>query len=138
MYDKGKIITGLIIFFGLLSIPLWYTMANEKEGARETSILDSLEKVDRASKGDKCVLDVDEMRANHMDILNDWRDLVVREGIRTHKTEDRGSFKMSLTNGCLDCHKSKAKFCDLCHDYMGVKPYCWECHVIPEELEVNK
>ena len=39
----------------------------------------------------------------------------------------------SLTRGiddalCLDCHKNKSNFCDKCHDYMGVKPYCWECH----------
>jgi hypothetical protein len=26
---------------------------------------------------------------------------------------------------------SKKQFCEECHTYASVKPYCWECHVVP-------
>jgi hypothetical protein len=42
---------------------------------------------------------------------------------------------MSLTGTCLDCHSDKEKFCDACHTYSAVDPYCWDCHVIPEEAK---
>ena len=37
----------------------------------------------------------------------------------------------SLTLECLSCHSNKDKFCDECHEYLKVKPYCWDCHIIP-------
>jgi hypothetical protein len=40
---------------------------------------------------------------------------------------------MSLTNTCLDCHPNKDTFCDRCHNYMAVSPYCWDCHIVPEQ-----
>jgi hypothetical protein len=36
---------------------------------------------------------------------------------------------MSLSNTCLDCHSNKAEFCDRCHNYASVSPYCWDCHI---------
>ena len=78
------------------------------------------------------------MVAEHMNLLNEWRDLAVREGQRDHVAEDGKTYDMSLTRTCLDCHQSKKKFCDQCHDYLGVKPYCWNCHVNPEDLEEIK
>jgi hypothetical protein len=83
-----------------------------------------------------CVLPVEEMRTSHMTLLDDWRDSVVREGRRMVRVEglDR-PVEMSLTRGCLDCHGSKKAFCDTCHDYADVRPYCWDCHVVPEGRE---
>jgi nitrate/TMAO reductase-like tetraheme cytochrome c subunit len=40
---------------------------------------------------------------------------------------------MSLSQTCLGCHSNKEKFCDSCHTYSGVKPNCWNCHVVPQE-----
>jgi hypothetical protein len=76
------------------------------------------------------------MRANHMTMLDDWRHEVVREGKRDYKNEAGKKFKKSLTLTCLDCHENKKKFCDKCHTYAGVKPYCWECHVDPKAKEI--
>jgi len=42
-------------------------------------------------------------------------------------------FYKSLQMTCMDCHSNKSKFCDQCHDYLAVKPYCWDCHVEPKE-----
>jgi hypothetical protein len=33
---------------------------------------------------------------------------------------------------CLGCHKNKSEFCDRCHSYSGVDPYCMDCHVLPK------
>jgi hypothetical protein len=34
---------------------------------------------------------------------------------------------------CLECHSNKTKFCDQCHNYLDVQPYCWDCHLVPKE-----
>jgi hypothetical protein len=47
--------------------------------------------------------------------------------------ENGKQYNMSLTNECLRCHTDKAKFCDQCHNYMGVNPFCWDCHTYPKE-----
>jgi len=44
-------------------------------------------------------------------------------------------FDMSLSNTCLSCHTNKAEFCDKCHGYASVDPYCWDCHVDPNVKE---
>jgi hypothetical protein len=134
MYDKGKVILGLVIFFGLLFFPLWYTVAK----GRANYAPDLRAELEKAAAIGSCVLKKGEMRANHMALLNTWRDDAVRRGVREYTAWDGRNVTMSLTNNCLQCHKSKKNFCDTCHDYLGVKPYCWNCHVIPEELEVSK
>ena len=84
---------------------------------------------------EQCVRDVDWMTANHMDLLNDWRDRVVRDGVRMEVDADGNKVEMSLSNTCLSCHENKDRFCDRCHDYMGVSPYCWDCHIVPKEVQ---
>ena len=46
---------------------------------------------------------------------------------------DAKRYEMSLQNTCMECHTSKKEFCDQCHDYMAVAPFCWDCHVAPKE-----
>jgi hypothetical protein len=72
------------------------------------------------------------MRASHMKLLVEWRDLAVRQGVRNVAIDGR-TWKVSLTATCLDCHDDKAKFCDRCHEYAAVSPGCWSCHVVPEK-----
>ena len=72
------------------------------------------------------------MRASHMTLLAEWRDRVVRDGVRTYTGADGRVVRMSLSGTCLGtCHTDKTAFCDRCHDYAGVKPACWDCHVVP-------
>jgi hypothetical protein len=33
----------------------------------------------------------------------------------------------------MDCHSNKSKFCDQCHNYVDVDPFCWDCHIEPKE-----
>jgi hypothetical protein len=127
MYDKGKILTGLVIFFGILSFPFWYTVGQGNAGYEPV--------LEKAIKGEDCVIEAQEMKAKHMEILNVWRDEVVREGKREQINVGGLMYDKSLTNTCLDCHPNKDKFCDQCHNFLGVKPYCWGCHVNPKEIE---
>ena len=73
------------------------------------------------------------MRNSHMDLLNTWRNSVVRENSRDYEATDGKVYRMSLTGTCLGCHTNKKEFCDRCHDYVSVAPDCWNCHVVPEE-----
>lgn len=127
MYDAGKVIVGLVIFLALITFPTWYNVATG-----QASYVPELAK---AVKGDNCVMDTIYMKASHMDLLNQWRDAVVREGKRIHIGPDGKKYNMSLSSTCLDCHTDKEGFCDKCHNYMSVDPYCFDCHVVPEELK---
>lgn len=124
MYDLGKIIPGLIVFVGLVSFPIWYNGGNAG----------TIPKPEKPVLAKECVADVQYMRTTHMQMLNAWRDDVVREGgARTWATANGTEYKRSLQNGCMKCHTSKKKFCDTCHEYAAVTPYCWDCHIAPQE-----
>ncbi len=128
MYNGGKIIAGLVIFFALVSFPFFINKGKSIESVKpsiDTPVINQLEKKE-------CVRPKDEMKAGHMKILNQWRDEVVREGKRELIKVGGRIFEKSLQNGCLQCHSNKKKFCDECHGYAGVDPYCWDCHFTRE------
>jgi hypothetical protein len=126
MYDKGKVFIGLLIFLVVILFPVWYNVA--RGSATEPP------KLEKSVKGDNCVLDSAWMREHHMELLDDWRDKYVRENINVFVSPDGHEYDISLSNTCLDCHRQKAEFCDRCHTYMAVDPYCWDCHNIPKEV----
>ncbi len=126
MYDSGKILTGLFIFVLFVTFPIWYNHG-------DAGAVPKLEKA--ANNATQCVRPVDEMRSKHMQLLNQWRDEVLRTGDRSFVVEVGGKkYQKSLMNTCMKCHTSKKKFCDECHDYASVSPYCWDCHVAPEDM----
>jgi hypothetical protein len=125
MYDGPKIITGIIVFLGLATFPFWYTAAMGDSGHRPKLVLPKDEKA--------CVESKEYMNPNHMDMLDSWRDSVVRDGVRMVATSDGKKVEMSLTKTCIGCHDNKEKFCDECHTYLAVDPYCWNCHVEPKK-----
>jgi hypothetical protein len=75
------------------------------------------------------------MRVGHMSLLDDWRDNALRDGNRKYEDSEGKEIEVSLQNTCVKCHSNKKKFCDECHNYMAVKPYCWDCHIAPVEKE---
>jgi len=127
MYDTGKIILGLVVFLIAVTFPFWFSLANDTSGNRP--------QLELPEKETDCVESTEYMRAQHMDLLNRWRDQVVREEQRIYISTTGQKHTMSLTGTCLGCHASKADFCDRCHDYVGVSPYCWDCHVEPAVKE---
>jgi len=123
LYDAGKILAGLAIFLVLVTAPIWWNVATGADAQAPGLVMPQ----DQGG----CVLPSGEMRASHMELLNDWRDLVVRDGDRIMITWDGREKRRSLTASCLGCHSDREKFCDRCHDYVGVTPYCWDCHITP-------
>jgi len=122
MYNSGKIIIGILIFLGLFTFPLWFNKGRAVEPP----------KLELPKKEKKCVEATNYMRSSHMELLNTWRDSVVREGNRVYVNAEGKKFDMSLQNTCMKCHTSRAKFCDRCHNYLNEAPPCWECHIQPD------
>ena len=123
MYDAKYIIPGLIVFVALMTFPIWKNMGNAGP----------VPKPEKPVTAKKCIDAVDVMRTSHMQILDRWRDEVLRDGNRTPVEVEGVEYQRSLMNGCMKCHADKKKFCDECHTYTSVKPYCWDCHYVPKE-----
>ena len=129
MYDAGKIIPGVVIFLGLVTFPMWFghgKSAPPPELPINTPAIQQL-----AEK--RCLEPTAYMKANHMELLDSWRNEVVREGNRVYVASDGKKYEMSLSHTCMNCHSNKDQFCDRCHNYEGVSPTCWSCHVAPQE-----
>jgi hypothetical protein len=127
MRDRHVIIVALIVFFGVLTSPIWYARAAGTTARGPEPKLPETEKT--------CVMPVEYMRASHMELLLTWRDDVVRRNVRTWAAPDGKSYTISLSGTCLRCHAKKTEFCDRCHTYAGVTPYCWDCHVDPASIK---
>lgn len=128
MYDTGKVLLGILIFLAAFTSPFWLNIANGKGGERPV--------LEYPTNAKKCLYEKEYMNSYHMDILNEWRDKLVREDI--HFTTINGKkVEMSLSKTCMSCHTNKDNFCDRCHNYLDVNPYCWDCHVAPENSKIK-
>jgi cytochrome c len=127
----GMIAAGILIFAALITFPFWY--GKGKSTPAPTLSLDTPAIAQLQEK--RCVEDTTFMRANHMKLLDTWRDEVVREGHRLYTAKNGRTFEKSLTGTCLQCHSNKEQFCDRCHNYVGAKPSCFNCHIIPGEVK---
>ena len=122
MKDKWIIIVGIGIFLIILTFPFWY---NRGKAAPAPELI----LTEKAKAAKECVRSTEYMKAEHMKLLDIWRHSVVRNADRIYVNSSGKEFNMSLSNTCLDCHSNKAEFCDRCHDYASVRPYCWDCHI---------
>jgi len=126
MYDSGKIIIGIIIGLTLLTFPFWYNKGRAAPPPQP-------QLTEKAKEAKKCVEATAYMKSSHMQLLNTWRNEVVRLEQREYIAANGKEYNMSLQNTCANCHSNKTQFCDQCHNYMGVAPYCWDCHIAPKE-----
>jgi len=124
MYDTGKILIGVAIFLIIAIFPFLLGVGDSSQAPHPVVL---------KAAGEQCIESAAYMRANHMQMLDQWRDDVVRNNDRTYTNTSGKTFTKSLSNTCMDCHSNKKEFCDSCHDYSSVRPYCWECHVEPKE-----
>ena len=130
MSDKGKAIIGLFFLLILFLSPVLYSLAGGGDGPRPELVMPVGET--------NCVELKEYMTANHMNLLNKWRDMVVRDGEKTYTSKEFGTtHEMSLTGTCLGCHTDRETFCNRCHDYTDVNPYCWDCHIETKEVVNN-
>jgi len=130
MYNKGTIIPGLILFVVLVTSPIWYNGLSANPLPPKPELPPGGEQ--------ECVRPAAEMRDIHMSLLNEWRDDVLRNGNRVAVTVDGKEYRKGLQMACMKCHSNKEKFCDSCHEYTSVKPYCWDCHMTPKEAASKK
>ncbi len=129
MYDAGKIIPGMVIFLGLTTFPMWFGHGKIVPPPQLPINTPAIQQLGEK----KCLETTSYMKANHMELLDSWRNGVVREGNRIYVASDGKKYEVSLSHTCLNCHSNKDQFCDRCHNYEGVKPNCWNCHVVPKE-----
>jgi len=127
----GLIILGLGIFVVGVTFPIWYGTIKSTPApvlSLDTPVINSMQ-------NKKCVEDTAFMRADHMKMLKTWRDEAVREGHREYTAKDGRKYEKSLTGTCIQCHSNKEQFCDRCHNYVGAKPTCFSCHIVPGEVK---
>ncbi len=153
MRDKVTIFGGLAVFVVLATFPFWYTVWAGADTAGSDPVL--------PDSSDRSLFEKDQdyhcveknMVARHMDLLDQWRNTVVRgDGQKQyHESEDFPGerYEMSLTTTCMRCHTSRETFCTRCHEYANVLPLgpwrksatakraprgigCWDCHVAPK------
>ncbi len=126
MYNKGLVITGIVIFVLFFTSPFYIGLV--RSGPPPEPELSP-----KAKLAKQCVEAKEYMVESHMQMLNEWRNEAIREGKRIYVATDGKEYTVSLQNTCMDCHSNKSKFCDQCHNYAEVNPYCWECHIEPKE-----
>ena len=129
MYNKSLIVPGLVVFVFIVTFPFWYNGLSAGP----------VPKPELPPGGEKsCVAPAATMRATHMSMLNEWRDDVLRNGDRVAVTVDGKEYRKGLQLACMSCHTNKEKFCDTCHNYTAVQPYCWDCHLTPANIVAKK
>jgi hypothetical protein len=131
MYNADKIIPGLVIFVAVLTLPFWYNHGKAATPPQPKIDTPAIQQM----REKQCILPKIDMRSGHMQMLNDWRTEVVRNGLRQYTAPSGKQYNMSLQNECMKCHSNKTQFCDQCHNYMAVTPYCWTCHIEPKETK---
>ena len=125
--SNGKIFIGLGLFILLALFP-FFLGGSSSDSAPKPVISEKA--------GEHCVESKEYMRANHMQILDNWRNESVRAENNEYTSVAHGTtHKKSLSKTCMDCHDNKEQFCDSCHTYANVKPYCWECQKRGESYE---
>ncbi len=125
MYNGKYIIPALVIFVIAMSSPFWLNFGSDKYEYPKVALPEG-------PGMEECIEDVEYMRANHMRLLNEWRDEALREGNRVYVASNGKKWDISLQNTCMECHSNYDDFCAKCHDQNNVDPYCWSCHIEPQ------
>lgn len=131
MSKNGKIIAAIIIFILIIALPFIYNWGKSNKGPGIN--------INTGATGQQCIEPADWMKANHMKLLDQWRNEAVREGKTVYVNSQGKSYNIGIDT-CLNCHYDPAvnpadQFCVKCHDYASVKPTCWNCHPWPNQTK---
>jgi len=139
IYNGGPIFIGIVVFLAVALFPFYSNVGKVNAKPEPKTDTPAIQEYEKLNGKKECVESKEWMRGEHMQLLNQWRDSVVRDDNRGYMSNaNHKRFNMSLQNGCMHCHSNKKKFCDECHNYLSVKPYCWDCHIQPVEKEEGK
>jgi len=109
-----------VIVAALILIPLGLSVVSQVSPNQTESSKDFLERPD--PKYEDCIEEgASYMRFHHWELLRGIREEVVRYGIR-------GEVGLSK---CSECHTSRERFCDQCHNAVSLTPDCFSCHYYP-------
>ena len=111
----------IVILAILIFVPLGFSLVSQVTHNSSKSSNDFLEKPDPIH-GEECIREASYMRFHHWELLRGTREEVVRYGIRSD---------VSLTK-CAECHTSRERFCDKCHNAASLSPDCFDCHYYPQ------
>jgi hypothetical protein len=116
--SRGRMLFGLIPVLIIL-LPLGHSIVGRviPQGSGAPEVF--LERPD--AKYDRCVKETTYMRFHHWELLRGVREEVVRYGKRGEIGLDK----------CKDCHTSKDRFCNQCHNAVSLTPDCFGCHYYP-------
>ncbi len=115
---SGRVVPVLMIVAAIL-LPFAYSVVNAVVAGESDASKPFLERPD--AKHESCVKDTEYMRFHHWELLRRIREEVVRFGIRGEIGFDR----------CRECHTSRERFCNRCHDEVNLTPDCFGCHYYP-------
>ncbi len=112
-----RVLLAIVLIVFILS-PFGYSVISRVASTTDQAEL-FLERPD--PQYENCVRDTEYMRYHHWELLSEVREKAVRYGDR----DDPG------LRGCKDCHTSRERFCNRCHDAASVWPDCFGCHYYP-------
>lgn len=123
MYNAKVVTIGIIILLLVFSSPFWASWIGMDYKSSGVVL----------PQGElSCIESTEFMRANHMRLLDEWRDQALRKEDRCYVSDlDGKRWEISLQNTCMKCHANYESFCQRCHVANSVHPYCWTCHVTP-------
>jgi hypothetical protein len=120
MFGENTGVFTAVIWAVIILLPVGYSVTSHLLAqSAERKVAPFLEKP--APEHTKCVRDVTYMRYHHWELLRTIREEEVRYGMR-------GDVGLKT---CKNCHTSRAKFCNKCHDSVSMKPDCFGCHYYP-------
>lgn len=103
----------------VILIPLGYSLVSPLLARDSGSAEVFLEMPDPSHAA--CVEKTSYMRYHHWELLKQIREEVVRYGIRG---------EVGLRQ-CRNCHTSRERFCNRCHNAVSLYPDCFGCHYYP-------
>ena len=116
---KGQALPAVIGILVIL-IPVGYSIVARviPRGAGTSGVF--LERPD--PKYGQCLKETRYMRYHHWELLRGIREDIVRYGQRE---KEIGLYR------CRECHTSRERFCNRCHDAVSLTPDCFDCHYYP-------
>lgn len=124
MYKAHRIVIFLVVALGIFTAPL---LINHGQAAAQMSSDLNTPEIEALSE-QACIESTEYMRAEHMHLLDEWRNEVIREGNTEYTATSGEVYTMSLEKTCFSCHSNRAEFCLSCHDSLAVETDCWNCH----------
>lgn len=103
----------------LLLLPFGYSLVSALVARKGAAPEAFLERPD--PRYESCVKETDYMRFHHWELLRGIREEVVRYG-------KRGELGLKK---CRQCHTSRERFCNRCHEAVSLYPDCFDCHYYP-------